>query len=210
MFASRINKPSCDSPAGWASSGRTPRCSSGRTPCCRPAGWELPWSSELSSETEGGRAAVKPAFSRIDWINENINKMAPHPDVIRRHRLQVVLKGLTPLDGRLELVHFDQVVCRRNTWRKLFTGDSTRSSLLLQREAPPLTQQRQQHGVIIGHHEQVDAVQSRAGLQVAEGLAQVTVPGTVTHKHLKQRVRRSRRSPLHSPSWPPGATPLVV
>ncbi len=35
------------------------------------------------------------------------------PNIIRRHSLQVVLKGLPPFDGRLELVHFDQVVCNK-------------------------------------------------------------------------------------------------
>lgn len=33
-----------------------------------------------------------------------------YPDVVRRHGLQVVLKGLPPLEGGLELVHFDEVV----------------------------------------------------------------------------------------------------
>lgn len=35
------------------------------------------------------------------------------PDIIWRHGLQVVLKGLPPFDGGLELVHFDQVVCNK-------------------------------------------------------------------------------------------------
>jgi len=48
-----------------------------------------------------------------------------------------------------------------------------------------LTQQWKQHGVVIGHHEQVDTVEGRAGLQVAKELPQVTVFGTVTHKHLQ-------------------------
>lgn len=33
-----------------------------------------------------------------------------YPDIIRRHGLQVALKGLSPFQGRLELVHFDQVI----------------------------------------------------------------------------------------------------
>lgn len=50
-----------------------------------------------------------------------------------------------------------------------------------------LTEKWQKHGVIVGHHKQVDTVQSCAGLQVAKRLAQVTVLGTVAYKHLKDR-----------------------
>lgn len=56
-----------------------------------------------------------------------------------------------------------------------------------------LTQERQKNGVVVRHHKQVDTVQSRAGLQVAERLPQVAVLGTVTHKHLEEETNTRRR-----------------
>lgn len=61
-----------------------------------------------------------------------------------------------------------------------------------------LTEKWQKHGIIVGHHKQVDAVQSRAGLQVSERLAQVTVFGTVTYKHLDNKHKYvSSNQPKH-------------
>lgn len=60
-----------------------------------------------------------------------------------------------------------------------------------------LTQKWQKYGVVVGHHKQVDTVESCAGLQVAEGLAQVTVLGTVTYKHLRDRAT-AKSAPSHS------------
>lgn len=39
------------------------------------------------------------------------NKKSTDSIVIGRHGLQVVLKGLSPFEGWLELVHLDQVIC---------------------------------------------------------------------------------------------------
>lgn len=38
-----------------------------------------------------------------------------YPNVVRRHGLQVGLKGLPPFDGGLELVNFDQVIWREGS-----------------------------------------------------------------------------------------------
>lgn len=50
-------------------------------------------------------------------INEKLksDNKATDPNIIRRHRLQVVLKGLSPFNGRLELVHFNQVICGKQS-----------------------------------------------------------------------------------------------
>lgn len=50
-------------------------------------------------------------------INEKLknDNKATDPNIIRRHRLQVVLKGLSPFNGRLELVHFNQVICGKRS-----------------------------------------------------------------------------------------------
>lgn len=56
-----------------------------------------------------------------------------------------------------------------------------------------LTQKWQKNGIVVGHDEQVDTVQSRAGLQVAKRLTQVTVLGTVAHKHLEDRDKTHSR-----------------
>lgn len=50
---------------------------------------------------------------KIKNLKELKKKKSTDPDIIWRHGLQVVLKGLPPFDGRLELVHFDQVVCNK-------------------------------------------------------------------------------------------------
>lgn len=65
-----------------------------------------------------------------------------------------------------------------------------------------LTEKWQKHGIIVGHHKQVDAVQSCAGLQVSERLAQVTVFGTVTYKHLHNKRHKyvSSNQPKHK-TW---------
>lgn len=111
-------------PVGWASSGRRPRCSSGHTPCCQLAGLVLPWFSEPSSGTVGRRTTIRPVYifygfpmlaqiktKHLEMKNDELK--STDPDIIWRHGLQVVLKGLPPFDGRLELVHFDQVVCKK-------------------------------------------------------------------------------------------------
>lgn len=50
-------------------------------------------------------------------INEKLknDNKATDPNIIWRHRLQVVLKGLSPFNGRLELVHFNQVICGKQS-----------------------------------------------------------------------------------------------
>lgn len=65
----------------------------------------------------------------------------------------------------------------RSTYRVTTAAERDRST--------SLTQKWQQYGVIVGHDKQVDAVQGRAGLEVAKRLAQIAVLGTVAHKHLK-------------------------
>lgn len=47
------------------------------------------------------------------------------PNIIWRHGLQVVLKGLPPFDGGLELVHFNQVVCNKHAKNKDKTKDQS-------------------------------------------------------------------------------------
>lgn len=46
---------------------------------------------------------------RIKRLKNDVGSI--YPNIIWRHGLQVVLEGLSPFDGRLELVHFDQVIC---------------------------------------------------------------------------------------------------
>lgn len=43
----------------------------------------------------------------------NSDSKSTDPNIIWRHCLQVVLKGLSPFDGWLEFVHFDQVICKK-------------------------------------------------------------------------------------------------
>ena len=64
----------------------------------RPA--QLVWSSRNNQREKKPQNILRMVAKSTD------------PDIIWRHGLQVVLKGLPPFDGRLELVHFDQVVLK--------------------------------------------------------------------------------------------------
>lgn len=55
-----------------------------------------------------------------------------------------------------------------------------------------LTQKRQQYGIVVGHDKQVDAVESRAGLEVAKRLTEIAVLGTVANKHLKEKKKKKK------------------
>lgn len=58
---------------------------------------------------------------------------------------------------------------------------------------PSLTQKWQQYGVVVGHDKQVDAVESRAGLEVAKRLTEIAVLGTVANKHLEGRKTKEKK-----------------
>lgn len=59
-----------------------------------------------------------------------------------------------------------------------------------------LTQKRQQYGIVVGHDKQVDAVESRAGLEVAKRLTEIAVLGTVANKHLKGKKNKNKNKKI--------------
>lgn len=50
-----------------------------------------------------------------------------------------------------------------------------------------LTEERQQHWVVVRHDKQVDAGEGGAGLEVAERVSEFTLLATAAHKHLRQK-----------------------
>lgn len=79
--------------------------------------------------------------------------------------------------------------------RVLYQSVTTASFFFSTRRRYPvfsLTQKRQQYGIVVGHDKQVDAVESRAGLEVAKRLTEIAVLGTVANKHLKEKKKKKK------------------
>lgn len=57
-----------------------------------------------------------------------------------------------------------------------------------------LTEEGQQHRVVVRHDEQVDAGEGGAGLQVAERSSQLTLLAAAADKHLQQQGNEHRNS----------------
>lgn len=65
---------------------------------------------------------------------------------------------------------------------------------MLENRSVRLTQEWQKNGVVVGHHKQVNTVQSSTSLQVAKRLTQVAVLGTITYKHLKHKGGKQKQN----------------